>query len=78
MSAGVVHKSSKLVATRSLSLKGYENFKGFKILVATCRFKLGGAWVGINRTDLVTYHTELVVMSLNVVHSCKLLQHLGS
>ena len=60
MSAVVVHKSSQLIATHSLSWKGYKNFKLFKILVATRRVKVGVAWAEHN-SDLVAFHTELVV-----------------
>ena len=79
MSVVVIHKSSQFVATRSLSWKGYENFKRFKILVATHRLKVGGAWAGhgrsITRTDLVAYRTELVVMLWNVEHSRCTVKH---
>ena len=72
MSAFVVQNSSQLVATRSMSWKGYGNFKRFKILVAS-RSK-GHGW-SITRTDLVACRTKLVVMSWDVMHSRRLVKH---
>ena len=78
MSAVVVQKSSQLVATLSMSWKSYENFKQFKILVASgsnSYLKWAGHGRSITRTDLVACRTELVVMSWDVVHSRRLVKH---
>ena len=49
MSAVVVHKSSQVVATSSMSRKFYKDFKRFRILVATRgRPKVDGAWTEHN------------------------------
>ena len=71
MSVVVIHKSSQIVATCSLSRKGYKNFKWFKILVTTHRNSLSKNGRSITRTDLLAYRTELL-MSLDVVPSWRL------
>ena len=45
------------------------------ILAATRRLKVGGHVRSITRADLVTYRTELVVMSWNVVRSRRLITY---
>ena len=57
MSAVVVQKSSHLVATRSMSWKGYENFKRLKL--TSRRLKVGGAWAELY--NISTIETGRVV-----------------
>ena len=66
---------TEVFPTRSMSWKGYENFKRFKILVASRLLKWAGHGQSITRTDLVAYRTELLVMLWDVVHSQRVVKH---
>ena len=75
MSSVVVHNSSHIAITRSLSRSTYENFKLLKNLATTRRLKWEECKSYRSRSALEDCRTDLVLMSWLLVRSRRLAKH---
>ena len=75
MSSVVVHNSSHIAITRSLSRSTYENFKLLKNITTTLRLKWVEPKSYRSRSALVDCHTDLVLMSWLLMRSRRLAKH---
>ena len=75
MSSVVVHNSTHIAITRSLSRSTYENFKLLKNIAITRRLKWEERKSYRSRSVLVDCRTDLVLMSWLLVRSRRLAKH---